>query len=232
MTNREFVSQVRSTHKLLSGDHVINDRTILREGKQVTLLLIKRETDKRKLWASPNLFTPLPCIPMKTVPLAECCEYKSDCMVARSVDPLPTIAEGIYGLMIQGVSSLDNKEFFKETSPKRYANILKLKLPNKDLFYWIYNDYLYVTNEKTKTVNLSLYPEGDVPMELLYPEDDCDCKQTASGPCHSYMDEPFRCPGYMLKAVTDMVSKKLLETYHRLSTDNSSDNSELQKTNQ
>jgi hypothetical protein len=229
MTNREFIAQVRSTHKLLSGDNVINDRTILREGRLVSLAFIKQQTDKRRLWSSPNLFTPLQCLPMKKVPLTECCEFTSECMIARSVNKMPKIAEGIYGLLIQGVSSMDNKEFFKESSPRRYANTLKLQLPNKDLFYWMYNDYLYVTNPETLAVNMSCFPEGDIDKKLLYSGADCECGPMEDEPCHSPLDEPFRCPGFLQKSVIDLVSKKLLETYHRLSVDAPSDNEEKTK---
>ena len=47
---RKLVSDVRSTHKLLSTDASITDRAILSEVRNNSLLLIKRETNLRKLF--------------------------------------------------------------------------------------------------------------------------------------------------------------------------------------
>lgn len=222
MTNREFISQVRSTHRLLSSDAVINDRTILSESRINALLLIKRETDKRKLFGSSSLFTLLPCLELMKVPLAECCDYISPVQIARSREKLPRIAEGIYGLLVQSVASVDNRVFLKESTPRRYANILQLQLPNTQAFYWVYNDYLYLTTPDVERINLSCYPEEDVPTALLYPEN-CPCKPKVPTPCLNPLDNEFRCPGYLLGTVRDMVSQKLMQTYFRIPQDKTTD---------
>jgi hypothetical protein len=219
MTNRDFVSQVRSMHRLLSADNKLNDRTILREGMNIALVLIKRETDKRKLFQSPNLFTVLPCLEMEEVPLAECCDYTSPLKIARSTQKLPKIADGVFGLIIQHVASVDGRTHLKETTPTRYANILKLKLPSRDIYYWIYQDHLWITNPDTKATSLSAFFEEPVPNTLLYPTENCCGKTTTEDPCLNPLDQPFRCPGYLLSSVMEMVSKKLLEVYHQLPQD-------------
>ena len=66
-TLRKLVSDVRSMHKILSTDALITDRAIASEVKNNAQLLIKRETNLRKLWASDTLFTTIPCLEMVEV---------------------------------------------------------------------------------------------------------------------------------------------------------------------
>lgn len=225
MTNRQFISEVRSLNKTLSSDALINDRTILREGKTVASLLIKQQTDKRKLFQSPNLFTNIDCLEMIEVPLAECCEYTSDIMIARSKVKLPTIGEGLFGLLVQTVASVDGLQRFNESTPMRYANILKLKLPVTKVFFWLYNNYLYVTNSKTKSLRLSAYFEDEVPNSILFA--DCDCSTSPiPDPCISDLDKEFKCAPHLMETVKTMTHQKLLQVYFQLpndKTDNDSD---------
>lgn len=233
MTRRQFISDVRATHRLLSGDALINNRVIDSEAMTCNLMLIKQQTDKRRLFQSPNIFTPIPCLEMEEAPLSECCEYTSECMISRSVEKLPKIAEGIFGLLIQGVMGLDNNKFYKETTARRYSNILKLNQKAIDLYFWIYNEYLYVSSSDIKKVNLVAFFEEEVPIKLLYPGEDCDCKDKPALDelCSNPLDREFKCPGYLLNSVKDMVSAKLLRTYFNIVQDNTSDNKDDQAAN-
>lgn len=227
MTNRQFVSEIRSLNKLLSSDALINDRSILREGKTVASLLIKQQTDKRKLFQSPNLFTNIECLEMEEVSLSECCEFTSDVKIARSKEKLPTIGEGLFGLLVQSAASVDGLQKFNESTPMRYANILKLKLPVTKVFFWFYNDYLYVTNPRTKTIRLSAFFEDEVPNDILFP--DCDCSATKDAdPCMSDLDKEFRCAPHLMEAVKSMTHKKLLEIYFNVPMDRTTNNSDEQ----
>jgi len=106
-TLRKLVSDARSMHKLLSTDSLITDRAIASEIRNNSLLLIKRETNLRKLWATDTIFTTIPCLEMLEVPISECCDYVDPCSVARSKFKLPSIAEGNYQYIIQGVYSIN-----------------------------------------------------------------------------------------------------------------------------
>ncbi len=106
-TLRKLVSDVRSMHKILSTDSLITDRAIASEIRNNSLLLIKQETNLRKLWATSTLFTTIPCLEMIEVPISECCGYVDPCSVARSKFKLPRISEGNYQYLIQGVWSIN-----------------------------------------------------------------------------------------------------------------------------
>src|SRR5687767_9665096 len=121
-TFRESISRVRSLDKLLSADNVISDRAIQAELRSSAILFIKRETDKRKLWTSDSLFTPLPCVELKEVPIGECCDYTTHETIARSIYKLPKIAEGNFQRLIQGVYNISNRKRIMEVSIDRYIN--------------------------------------------------------------------------------------------------------------
>ena len=223
-TLRKLVSDVRSAHKLLSTDSLITDRAIASEIRNNSLLLIKRETNLRKLWATDTLFTTIPCLEMVEVPISECCEYVDPCSVARSKYKLPSIAEGNYQYVIQGVYSINamsgQGKKIKEITINRYINLLKLPIIKKEEYYWISNDYLYVSNPLLKAVRFVALFEQDVPNELLYPECDCGTPQyTVEQLCINPLDKEFALPGYLEKQVLELTSQKLLATYFSLKTD-------------
>lgn len=230
MTNRQIVSQIRSLNKLFA-DATINDRTILQEARNAANLLVHQDTDKRKLWQSPNLFAFLPCLEMEEVPIQECCEFTAECNVARTVELIPKIGEGIWGLVIQGIFGLDGKRKFKQSDPNRYANTLKLQLKTKDIFYWVLNDRIYVSNPDTKKINAYVYPTEDVPNKLLFPGEDCDCinKPDINDLCASSLDKKFYFPDYRMADLNNIVEKRLLESYFSITTDHTSDEKDDQQ---
>lgn len=223
MTGRELVSGVRATHRLLSTDNSLNDRSILSEVRMASLLLIKRETNLRKLWSTDTLFSTIPCLEMKEVPISECCEYVDDCTIARSVFPLPRMSEGNYQYVIQGVYSVNamggKASKLKEITINRYLNLLKLPIIKKEVYFWINNNYLYITNPNLKSIRMSAFFEEDIPNEILYPECDCNTSYTLEEYCKNPLDKEFVLPGYLEKQVIDLVSQKLLSTYYRLKED-------------
>jgi len=224
-TLRKLVSDVRSTHKLLSTDSLITDRAIASEIRNNSLLLIKRETNLRKLWATDTVFTTIPCLEMEEVPISECCNYVDPCTVARSKFKIPRISEGNYQYVIQGVYSINamsgQGKKLKEITINRYINLLKLPIIKKEEYYWITNDgYLYVSNPSVKAIRFVALFEEDVPNEIMYSE--CGCGQAEVSDedwCKNPLDKEFALPGYLEKQVLELTSQKLLSTYFRLKTD-------------
>lgn len=235
-TGRKLVSDVRGAHKLLSMDGLITDRVILSEIRSNALLLIKRETNLRRLWATDTIFTTIPCLEMKCVPISECCGYVDNCNIARSIYKLPKIAEGNYQYLIQGVYSINamngRAKRLKEININRYINLLKLPFIKKEEYFWIHDDYLYITNPMVKATRITALFEKDVPNEVMY--SDCNCGKgnpTTEELCKNPLDKEFPLPGYLEKQVLDLTSKKLLETYFSLKTDTSSEGLDEQAPN-
>lgn len=226
-TGRKLVSDVRGMHKLLSTDSLITDRVILSEIRNVSSLLIKRETNLRKLWATDTLFTTIPCLEMCEVSISECCNYVDECTIARSKFKIPQLAEGNYQYVIQGVYSINalsgKGKKLKEITVNRYINLLKLPVIKNEEYFWVSNDYLYVSNPMVQAIRLVAYFEQDVPNDILY--SDCGCGNNVSDEeyCKNPLDKEFPIPGYLEKQMLDMVSQKLLQTYFNLKTDMSQD---------
>jgi len=227
-TLRKLVSDVRSMHKVLSTDSLITDRAIASEIKNNSLLLIKRETNLRKLWATDTLFTTISCLEMVEVPISECCDFVDPCTVARTKYKIPRIAEGNYQYIIQGVYSINAMSGrgtkFKEITVNRYVNLIKLPVIKRETYYWIMNDYLYVSNPLLQSIRISALFETDVPNEMMFPE--CGCggiEYTDEEWCKNPLDKPYALPGYLEKQVLELTSQKMLNTYFRIKTDQTSD---------
>jgi hypothetical protein len=226
-TLRKLVSDVRSMHKILSTDALITDRAIASELKNNSLMLIKRETNLRKLWASDTLFTTIPCLEMCEVPISECCDYVDPCTIARTKYKLPKISEGNYQYVIQGVYSINamggKGTKLKEITINRYLNLLKLPIVKKESYFWISNDYLYVTNPLVEAIRISALFEEDVPNDIMYPECDCGTNYSLDEYCMNPLDKEFFIPGYLQQQVLEITSRKLLSTYFNLQSDISSE---------
>lgn len=235
-TGRKFVSDVRGTHKLLSTDAMITDRVIISEVRNNTLLLVKRETNLRKLWATDTIFTTIPCLEMKAVPISECSEYVDDCMIARSKFKLPSIAEGNYQYVIQGVYSINvmggKGKKLTEITINRYLNLLKLDTVKITEFFWISNQYLYVTNPDVQSIRMAAFFTEDIPNEIMYPEGNCGSSiVTDEEWCKNPLDRQFPLPGYLEKQVLQLTSQSLLSTYFNLKTDITSEGLDEQAPN-
>ena len=124
-------------------------------------------------------------------------------------------------------SSVDNSTKFAEATPARYANILKLGLKTKKVYFWIFNKHLYVSNPDTKAVNFYAFFEEDVPNNLLYPEN-CPCTTNVT-PCISMLDKEFKAPGYLESSIKNMVADGLLKKYFNVGTDKTSNNKDDQE---
>lgn len=224
-TLRELVSNVRSFHKIMSTDSMITDRAIASEIRNNTALLVKRETNLRKLWATDTLFTTIPCLELIEVPISECCNYVDSCTISRSKHKLPKLAEGIYQYVIQGVYSINimsgQGSKLKEISVNRYVNLLKLPSIKKEDYFWVSNGYLYVSNPMIQAVRMVAFFEEEVPNNILYP--DCGCGSSANVTndelCMNPLDKAFSIPGYLKKQVLDLTSQKLMVTYFNVKTD-------------
>ena len=229
ITNRQLVSNIRASHRLLSGDAAINDRAILAELNNVAKVLIRRELNLRKLVATDSIYTIIPCLELVEVPLSECCAYVDDCTIARTKVKLPRIEESNYLNAIQAVFSINQKKKLKEITPSRYINILNLPVKRNETYYWLQNNYLYVTNPSVEMVKLIAWFAEEVPVEILYPQgcDSCKCKEVPNEElCKNPLDNEFKAPGYLHDNIITMASKYLLSTYFGGVSQDTSDNNQ------
>ena len=227
-TLRKMVSDIRGMNKLISTDNLITDRVIASEIRNNTQLLVKREANLRKLWATDTVFTTIPCLELIEVPISECCGYTDPCQVARTRYKIPRISEGNYQYLIQGVWSINamggQGTKIKEVTINRYLNLLQLPYIKKQEYFWIANEYLYVSNPMLKAVRIAAFFEEDVPNELMYPECGCgNVEYDLTEYCKNPLDKEYACPGYLEQQVLALTTQKLLQTYFRIDDDKTAD---------
>lgn len=218
MTVREAVSQIRTMNKWISSDDLITDRAVASEIKSVSQLLIKQQTDKRKLMASNSIFTQIDCVEMEAAQLAECCSYTSPCQIGKSKQKIPKIGDNIYGLLIQGVYSIDKRVKFDYIDPNRYANFLNLYPKSDKKFFWVRNDHLYITDPDIEIVALSAFFEDDVDTSLY----NCDCDGQDCPP--NPLDKEFKCPGFLINNVFTITRDNLTRSYRNSVEDKTENN--------
>lgn len=234
-TLRKLVSDIRGTHKILSTDSMITDRVIASEIRNSSLLLIKRETNLRKLWSTDSIFTTIPCLEMIEVPISECSDYVDNNTIARSKYKIPKIAEGNYQYVIQGVYSINalggTGKKIKETTVNRYINLLKLPKTKNEDYFWITNEYLYISNPLIEAIRLVAYFEEDVNNDIMFSE--CNCGDTPNEDeyCKNPLDKKFSLPGYLEKQVLQLTSETLLKTYFSIKNDITQDGIDGQSPN-
>ena len=224
-TLRSLVSSTRTMHRILSTDNMITDRAIASEIKYNTLLLIKRETNLRKLWATDTVFTTIPCLEMIEVPISECASFAEDITISRSKYKLPDIAEGNYNYVIQGVYSINvmggKGKKLKEITINRYLNLLKLPAIKKEEYFWINDGFLYVTSSFVELVRITALFTETIPNDIMYPNGQNCAGEVATDAqwCMNPLDKPFWLPGYLEQQVLSMASNRLKDSYFRIQQD-------------
>lgn len=217
-------------NKLLHSDNVVNDRVILSEVKATANMIVLQALEKRKYSQSPNLFSFIPCLEFTKIPLADCCDYIGEKMVAISKKTLPKIGEGIFGSAVQGVFGVDNSKKYKETNPNRYSNLLKLNLKDTNNYFWIRNDgRIVITDEDVEAAHIYAYFTELIPNSLLVPSKDCGCggrNPDVASLCANPLDQKFPFIDGREYDLKQLVYKTLLSTYFSVGEDTYSDDKE------
>jgi hypothetical protein len=93
-------------------------------------------------------------------------------------------------------------------------NLLKLPIIKNEAYFWIHNDYLYITNPMLKTARISAFFESDVPNTIAF---GCSSQSIDTvAYCMNPLDKEYGVPGYLEKQVLELTSQKLLQTYFRI----------------
>lgn len=223
-TNAGIVAQVRSALKLTSVDVALTDRAILATARNLRNKFVHQKLRRRIGWNSPNLFTPLR-VNLEEVPIADFCDFQSDCTLSRSIHKLPQLGEGIFGLATQGAYSMDGKRRFLEMSMSRYQNSLAMDLPHREVFYGFFNGYLWTSDPMLEALILPVVLEGDLPQEFSL-----DCEVAGGGCPENPLHQPFRCFGDGMEGdVVTATAQFYTQYYKRAQADPSSNDQDESK---
>lgn len=159
MTIREVIALIRNELNSITLDDRISNRFIFNKVITYTEIILKRESDSRRLFNSTNLFFTVDCFQLKETSV-ECSHIKlPKCKTfMRSVLPLPDFYSSIYGNLLI-VETIDGSNRFEQTTPENYKNISNREFKPKNGYYWINNNYLILPDSQVETVYLRYIPK-------------------------------------------------------------------------
>jgi|ERR1051325_1933477 hypothetical protein len=172
MLVRKLIADVRETLRKRNVDDRIPAPFIYNKLIKFASLLIKRESDSRKIFSQTHIFKNV------EFKLEDYNGYK------RSILEIPSFFSTNYGnLLVVGATDYTNA--YKQTVPEAYerTKYREFKDPN-NRYYWIENKHLVIPDNFLRFVNVR---------GLFY-----DYKEL---PCQSILDTDFPCPDYLMEEV-------------------------------
>ncbi len=199
MSIREFIATVKHNLNSSSLDTYISNEYIYNVGISISKLLIKRESDTRRLFRNTSNFKYINCIEMEEVPISECTMIAiPNCKrVMRSKVPLPSIFSSIYG-SIMFVFNIDKSKDYIETNPINYKSIVSQEFKSKTKgYFWIENGYLVIPDSQIEVV--TIYALFSTPIDI-----------EGNNSCGKILDMDFPSIEYLLSSVIDLTTQSLL----------------------
>jgi hypothetical protein len=220
-TIADSISRVRNVLKSVKEDPFLTDRFIASVIMKYAKLLIKRQDDINKIMKFQSLFEVIPCLELIEVDKVEACcgGIKSNCIIKRTKDKLPTILESNFGPIIRSVTSIDGSTVLTRTQPTTYVSMEKTTnfRYNREKYYWYLEQYLYFPNIQWDAIKVEALWEGN--MDIYK----CD---TPAGDCKIQQDNQLRIPEYLFAEVEQMTLKELL-TLGQVPSDGPDDNQNI-----
>lgn len=198
MTIREFVSIVKENLNSVSLDDTLSNEHIYWVGVNIAKLLVKRETESRKIFKNTSVFKKI-CIPMIEISSAECGVTFPCGKIMRSKKQLPKGFLTNFGSLLFIFNVTRDKDY-KEISVTGYKNVRNQKFRSRTTgYFWIENDYLYVPDSEVEILyGLGLFSN---PEEVLNYEENL---------CGKVLDFNFPAPDYFYSTIVELTSNQLL----------------------
>ena len=200
MLIREFISIVRNNLNSISLDSNISGEYIYNVGLSISKLLIKRESDSRRLFKNTNNFTFIDCVKMEESSIIKCTNVSiPNCKkVMRSVEPLPEAFSSIYGSLIS-VFNLTRDKDYSEINPINFKSLsLQEFKPKNKGYFWIENKHLVIPDSEVEMVSVMMLTA------------DTSVNNQSSGNCVKILDREFPCLDYLLASVLELTTKQVM----------------------
>jgi hypothetical protein len=197
----EVISRIRNQLKAVKQDPFLTDRYIFSLISKHAHWLMKREDSKNKLMRFASVIQTLDNIELIEVDKVEACctRAKSDCLIKRTKDKIPSFMQGYYGPLIRAVTSLDGSEIVKGTNPSTYVSMTHTTSfkYNKTKYFWFLNDYLYFPDFDWDAIRIEGIFEDDITGYNCTEDDDCIIRQL----------QQFNVPDYLHGEIESNVIK-------------------------
>jgi len=199
----EAISRVRNVIKAVTMDSFVTDRVIYSLIQKYAKMYIKRQDGISSRAKFGSLFKRLPCVELQDVDRVEaCCDIKSNCIIKRTVNPLPGVMEGVQGPLLRSVSSIDNYTEVYRTTPALYTSMTKTSgfKYNKNKYYWFMNGYIYIPDIEWESISV----EGIFDTDIASYECDNQCDQV--------QNQPLNIPPELLAEIEQQVINDFMKS--------------------
>ena len=177
---RDSISRVRGVVKAVKEDPFMTDRFIYSLITKHAAALIEQDSKMESIFKEVTLFKEIPCLELIEVDRIEACctSIRTGCTFRRSKEKLPAIREYNNGPIIRAITSIDYSVRAHRSSPVEYTNMTKTSgfKYNKEKYYWILDDYLFLPNVQWEGVRVQAMFEDSLSHLLCnVDEDNADC---------------------------------------------------------
>lgn len=182
----DVTSRIRSLVKAQRQDAWLTDRTIYSIFKKHAALSIKRLDEKKRLTAFASIFETLDFVALKEIDKVEASECgvgpKSYSTIRRTCLTIPVFTEGMFGPMINNITSLDGSTDIKLVTAGDYLYISRSQnfKFNTQKYAWYLNDYLYFPDIDWPAVRIEAMVEDDISQFKCNYDQKCQPRQNHS----------------------------------------------------
>lgn len=213
MLVRDAIYEVRTLLKGNSDDFYPPNRFIWSKIKSNRSLIYSRQSDKHTLFNT-DAWQTIPCFPLETTDISECCNVKLHKSVSKSVYELPSLINYNTGKPCLKIYTLDNGEVIQLVDLDKLVNsrTQKYKFPVPDATQS--NDYLIIDAD-IKAVKLRVITDDPEEVELFNScktYDNCGnlIQETCPKP---YLELDFNVQRDLWEAIRDKTAKDIAVFY-------------------
>lgn len=215
----ELIQRIQSLYSkgVQSDDSRLSSRHIYNKLLTVRSRLITQQANKKQAISVWNYQT-LSCIELVKVPAHECpCAPPLGCEILRSKYKIPGIISGIFGDLIQTVSTVDRGIKFDRVTINSVNYQKGNKYTSNKLQYFLHNDYLYITSNRHLGV-VMLTGVFEDPVEASKFQSYCECKEGCTD-CIDYQELDFPLDTNLLDQLIELSLQELLEIFMQVPED-------------
>jgi len=199
-----MTSRVRNLLKANKQDSFLTDYEIYSLFKKHSAIVMKRLDEKGRLTKFSSVFETLDYVELEEVDKVEATCYgpKSYSTFMKTKLEMPMFTEGVYGPMVNSITSLDGSTIFKMV---RNIDIYNQLAKDKNFRYntwkycWYLNDRLYFPNVNYPAVRVEGLFEDDISAFKCCYEDRCKRRQ----------DQSLNVPDFIMAEVEGAMLKDL-----------------------
>lgn len=208
-TVRDDISQVRRSVNSINPDGRFSNKFIYDKLMDVTKMILRRESDQRRIYKSTELFKPIFCIPMEQVSIRSCTNifipncsylYKSKIAIPKSfLTPTGSLLSAF---------NIDQSIKLTNTTPQQYSRTASREARGPELYFWIENDYIYTPQRIDEIVVYGMF--------LNNAEVD---RINAPSICHRFLDSESVIPDWLRVDVIRLVVQDIAGVTKRIPED-------------